>query len=144
MCVHFSDIRDACSVYANIPLTEKGWEVEYSDPGRWMVKVLSNMLCVRNFVANETFQGQAVCHESAACRSSQIFVFASVPPGAAIDVSRSADIVQRLLQVHGRLFAFIRRSTFPNGSFRAVAEFCDASAVVPALSSCNNRYTPEV
>lgn len=76
--------------------------------------------------------------------SGRVLVFASAPQCVApLDVIQTMDIVQGLFQSYGRLFAFVRRSAFPNGSFKAVAEFCNVSAVVGAVSSFNNFVTPE-
>lgn len=79
-----------------------------------------------------------------ACKSGRVAVFANVPQcTVSPDAFNAIEIVQGLLQLHGRLFAFFRRSAFPDGSFKAVAEFCDVSAVVRAVSSFNNFVTSE-
>ncbi|UKZ52280.1 hypothetical protein TrVGV298_006055 [Trichoderma virens] len=44
---------------------------------------------------------------------------------------------------HGRLFAFVRQSTFPNGSFRAVVEFCDTTAAFPVIQVCSGGISTE-
>ncbi|XP_044718024.1 RNA recognition motif domain-containing protein [Hirsutella rhossiliensis] len=121
---HFVDIRDACSTLASISLAERGWKVDYANPAQ--------------------MPQEAICREMIACNSGRVLVFANAPQCTTpLDVIQAMDMVQGLLQSHGRLFAFVRRSAFPNGSFKAVAEFCDVSAVVRAVSSFNNFVTPE-
>ncbi|OAQ80429.1 meiosis protein MEI2 [Purpureocillium lilacinum] len=122
--IRFSDIRDACSAYSSIRLAGATWQVEYADSG-------------------PAAQDDRLRHDSRLPYPAQVNVLAVVPQHVVADALQVTDVVQRLLQSHGRLFAFIKRSTFPNGSFTAVAEFCDISAVVPAVSSCNDRYTAE-
>ncbi|KAF4512717.1 hypothetical protein G6O67_000064 [Ophiocordyceps sinensis] len=121
---HFADIRDACATLASISLAGKGWKVDYANPTQ-MPK-------------------EATCREMTGYSSGRVLVFASAPQCVApLDVIQTMDIVQGLFQSYGRLFAFVRRSAFPNGSFKAVAEFCNVSAVVGAVSSFNNFVTPE-
>jgi hypothetical protein len=54
------------------------------------------------------------------------------------------EAVQIFLQKHGRLFAFVRRATFSDGSFRAIAEFCDNSVILPLLRNYDTAITIEV
>ncbi|PHH58756.1 hypothetical protein CDD81_4667 [Ophiocordyceps australis] len=124
VCVHFSDIRDARSTTASARHAGKDWKVEYLDPSQLAKYGLA-------------------CRDSKRCSSGQVDVLAAVPQGTALDVIQAMEAVQRLLQCNGRLFAFVRRSTFPNGSFKAMAEFCDASAAELAASSLGNIITSE-
>ncbi|KAJ6439979.1 meiosis protein MEI2 [Purpureocillium lavendulum] len=122
--IRFSDIRDACSVYSNLRLTGTVWRVEYTD-------------------SSLTANGEPPRHDGKVSHPAQVNVLAVVPHSIAADALQVTDVVQQLLQSHGQLFAFVKRTVFPNGSFTAVAEFCDVSAVVPTVSNCNNRYTAE-
>ena len=74
----------------------------------------------------------------------QIMVFAVVPPGAVVDPAHTMGVAHRFLQSHGRLFAFVKQATFPNGSFRAVAEFCDTTAAFPVIQACSGGISTEV
>jgi hypothetical protein len=53
-------------------------------------------------------------------------------------------IIKNSIQKYGRLFAFVRLSTFPDGSFRAVAEFCNASSAFAAVTAVANSPIVEV
>ncbi|RCI10754.1 hypothetical protein L249_5365 [Ophiocordyceps polyrhachis-furcata BCC 54312] len=116
--ISFTDIRDACSALASIRVAGNSWEVEYAHPeNKFPESIVSN--------------------------SGKIFVFAAVPQGTTFGVSHAMDIARGFLQAHGQLFAFVGRSIFPNGSFRAVAEFCDVSTAVIAASNLGNIVTNE-
>lgn len=141
--IRFSDIRDACSAYSSIRLAGATWQVEYADSGP-AAQVRTICLARSRDSHAKASQDDRLRHDSRLPYPAQVNVLAVVPQHVVADALQVTDVVQRLLQSHGRLFAFIKRSTFPNGSFTAVAEFCDISAVVPAVSSCNDRYTAEV
>ncbi|RDA90348.1 hypothetical protein CP533_4465 [Ophiocordyceps camponoti-saundersi (nom. inval.)] len=121
--ISFADIRDACSALAIIRIAGNSWEVEYAYP------------------AQRTKDNKS--SESMACNSGKILVFAAVPQGITFGVLQAMDIARGFLQAHGQLFAFVGRSIFPNGSFRAIAEFCDVSAAVVAASNLCNIVTNE-
>ncbi|KYK54535.1 meiosis protein MEI2 [Drechmeria coniospora] len=123
--IYFTDIRDACATYSKIRLAEKGWKVEYADSSR---------VSEPDVVAGT---------ETVITQAGQIILLAAVPQGVSMDALQAMQTVQRLLASYGRLFAFIKRSTFPNGSFRAIVEFCDVSCIILAVSNCNNLFTPE-
>jgi hypothetical protein len=71
-------------------------------------------------------------------------VFATAPAGTIMDTTRAVSDVLAILKSHGRLFAFFKRSVFPDGSFRAVAEYCSTTAAKIAISNGNNRQTINV
>ena len=77
--------------------------------------------------------------------SGQIVVFA-VPraDSIAIDVLGAVEIIKNSIQKYGRLFAFVRLSTFPDGSFRAVAEYCNATSASAAVTAVANSPMVEV
>ncbi|PFH55334.1 hypothetical protein XA68_18564 [Ophiocordyceps unilateralis] len=121
--ISFTDIRDACSALASLRVAEKSWEVQYAD--------------------------QAQCPEgtrislSTVCNPGKILVSAAVPQGTTLDVLQAMDIARGLLQAHGQLFAFVGQSIFPDGSFKAIAEFCNVTAAIHAASNLNNLVTNE-
>ncbi|KAG9252741.1 RNA recognition motif 2-domain-containing protein [Emericellopsis atlantica] len=63
----------------------------------------------------------------------EVAVLAAVPTNANIPPQTSIELVKSYLQQHGQLFAFVHFSTFQDGSFRAVAEFCSVTASICAL-----------
>ncbi|KAF4587563.1 meiosis protein MEI2 [Ophiocordyceps camponoti-floridani] len=121
--VSFTDIRDSCSAYAGLRVSGKKWEVTYADqaPGR------------KGFRSSRFLN----------CHSGRILVTAAVLQGTTFDVLQAMDIARGLLQAHGQLFAFIGQSIYPNGSFKAIAEFCNVSAAAHAASNLNNFVTQE-
>ncbi|RDA85497.1 hypothetical protein CP532_5073 [Ophiocordyceps camponoti-leonardi (nom. inval.)] len=121
--ISFTDIRDACSALASIRVAGNSWEVDYSHP-------------------TQRSKGVKIT-ESIVCNSGKISVFAAVPQGTTFGVSHAMDIARGFLQAHGQLFAFVGLSIFPNGSFRAIAEFCDVSTAVIAASNLGNIVTSE-
>ncbi|KJZ75986.1 hypothetical protein HIM_04442 [Hirsutella minnesotensis 3608] len=122
--VRFSDIRDACSVFAKISIVGKDWKACYTDP--WQV----NEESCRLGISDENCSGK-------------VMILATLLQETALDIRRSTAIVQSLLQSGGCLFAFVRQSTLPNGSFRAIAEFCDVSVVASFVHYLHNIVTPE-
>lgn len=78
-------------------------------------------------------------HGSGAPQSGQVLIFAVVQQGASVDGNQATDTVKNLLHPHGQLFAFTRLSTFSDGSFRAIVEFCNTSAALAAITSCTNN-----
>lgn len=79
----------------------------------------------------------------ATCGNGQISVVASVPQNDTLDITQAIEIVKGHLQSHGRLFAFVHHAAFPNGSFKSIAEFCDASAAVSAMLGLQNLISLE-
>ncbi|CAM1510293.1 Fc.00g006280.m01.CDS01 [Cosmosporella sp. VM-42] len=116
--VHFSDIRDACSVCSGIRLSKQGWEVSYMSPSQ---------------IAKHESE-----HPDERLRQlGQVLVFAVLRPGTIVDTAQMMEISQRFLQTYGQLFAFVRQTTYMDGSFRAVAQFCNPSDAVTVAKSCN-------
>lgn len=77
--------------------------------------------------------------------SGQVVVFAVLRADSiAIDVLDAVEIIKDSIQKYGRLFAFVRLSTFPDGSFRAVAEFCNTTSALGAVTAVANSPMVEV
>lgn len=70
----------------------------------------------------------------------QVAVFAAASAGTIVNTTRAAADVIGNLEVYGRLFAFIKKSTCPDGSFKAIAEFCATSSAKVAAS---NGFKPK-
>lgn len=84
-------------------------------------------------------------HGSGVLSTGQVLVFAALRAGSATtDVFDAQEVVKNNMQKHGQLFAFVCASTFPDGSFRAVAEFCNASAAFAAVTTVTNSPIVEV
>ncbi|KAL7929466.1 RNA recognition motif 2 domain-containing protein [Trichoderma chlorosporum] len=127
--VYFTDIRDACASQTKLHQADKDWKIAFANPAR-----------ATQSQGNHMEMGQSAVGLS---HTGQVLIFVVVPPGAAIDPVQTMGVAHRFLQSHGRLFAFVRQSTFPNGSFRAVAEFCDTTAAFPVIQACSGGISTE-
>ncbi|UKZ78098.1 hypothetical protein TrVFT333_005832 [Trichoderma virens FT-333] len=127
--VYFTDIRDACASQTKLHQADKEWKVTFANPTR-----------VAQSQGNHMEMGQSAVGLS---HTGQVLIFAVVPPGAVMDPVQVMGVAHRFLQSHGRLFAFVRQSTFPNGSFRAVVEFCDTTAAFPVIQVCSGGISTE-
>ncbi|KAL7940903.1 RNA recognition motif 2 domain-containing protein [Trichoderma barbatum] len=127
--VYFTDIRDACASQTKLHQADKDWKVAFANPTR-----------AAQSQGNHLEMGQSAAGLS---HTGQVQIFAVVPPGAVIDPVQTMGVAHLFLQSHGRLFAFVRQSTFPNGSFRAVAEFCDTTAAFPVIQACSGGLSTE-
>lgn len=54
------------------------------------------------------------------------------------------NVVQQVLQAHGRLFTFIRVTSFEEGPMRAMAEYCDSEAATAADQACRRGVVVDV
>jgi hypothetical protein len=61
-----------------------------------------------------------------------------------MDVSRAVDVAQASIQQHGQLFAFTQLSALPNGSFKAVAEYCNIESAASAVTAYLHPTVVEV
>ncbi|KAK1240335.1 hypothetical protein MKX08_007777 [Trichoderma sp. CBMAI-0020] len=145
--VHFTDIRDACAVQAKLHQVDKGWKTAFANPTR-VAQSQSAHLDVGQVAGSldsdpraglDKLSGYAV----GPSHTGQVQVFVVVPPGVVMDPTHVMRVAHRFLQSHGRLFAFIRLSSFPNGSFRAVAEFCDTTTAFPVIQACSGGISIE-
>ncbi|OTA05418.1 hypothetical protein A9Z42_0060810 [Trichoderma parareesei] len=127
--VYFTDIRDACAAQAKLHQADKDWKIAFANSTR-----------VGQTPGAHVEMGHSAVGLS---HTGQIQIFAAVPPGAIVDPVHTMGVAHRFLQSHGRLFAFVRLSTFPNGSFRAVAEFCDTTAAFPVIQACSGGISTE-
>jgi hypothetical protein len=55
-----------------------------------------------------------------------------------VDVFQAVDLVKNFLLPYGQLFAFMVLSTSQDGSFRAIAEFCNVNAAIVAVGGRRN------
>ncbi|KAL7787019.1 hypothetical protein V8C37DRAFT_412260 [Trichoderma ceciliae] len=145
--IYFTDIRDACAAQTKLHQVEKDWKIAFANPTR-IAQSQSPHVEMGQSAANleadhridlDRFPSYAV----GLSHTGQVQIFAVVPPGAMVDSIQTMGAVHRFLQSHGRLFAFVRLSTFPNGSFRAVAEFCDTTAAFPVIQACSGGISTE-
>lgn len=121
--VQFDDIRDSCSILTTIMMAMRNWRVEYCGP----------------------FARDQLDHlglNSASPTFGQLQVIATTSK-AIFDMCQLHDITQSFLQSYGRLFAFVKASCTPNGSLKAIAEFCDISYSMKMLTTFAQVTTPE-
>ncbi|EGX91657.1 meiosis protein MEI2 [Cordyceps militaris CM01] len=84
--------------------------------------------------------GWQVVHDSSAelyplpRDSGQLVVLATVPAGSAASAEEVAAEVMTNLRVHGEIFAFQKKMTYRDGSFRGIVEYCDVLAAKMALA----------
>ncbi|KAF7561896.1 hypothetical protein G7046_g2245 [Stylonectria norvegica] len=116
--IHFSDIRDACSAHSGIRMLKQAWDVGYVSP----VPMVKDEMEPHNEKLEEL---------------GQVFVFAALPLGSAVDPVHILEIAQSYLAKYGQLFSFVRQIGYADGSFRAIAQFCNPSDAVAATKSCN-------
>ncbi|KAH7308246.1 RNA recognition motif 2-domain-containing protein [Stachybotrys elegans] len=121
---YFSDIRDACLVHASIHLADQGWVSEYIIPAHITKDILASF-------------------DQTSAPNGQVSVFASISPGCIVDGFWAIESVRTLLGTQGQVFALARRCSFPDGSFKAIVEFCDASAALAVVTTRNNTLTSE-
>lgn len=86
-------------------------------------------------------QAGALQYESEYDEFGQVYIVAMAQQGSPVDVFQATEIVKHSLHPYGQLFAFMVLSTCHDGSFRAIAEFCDANA---AISAVPNRQSSTV
>ncbi|KAM0668775.1 hypothetical protein ACQRIU_002337 [Beauveria bassiana] len=66
--------------------------------------------------------------------SGQLVVLATVPPGSTTSEEQVVTEVMTNLTAHGEIFAFEKRMTYRDGSFRGIVEYCDVVAAKTALT----------
>ncbi|KAL9473718.1 hypothetical protein ACSS6W_008098 [Trichoderma asperelloides] len=145
--IYFTDIRDACAVQAKLHQVDKGWKIAFANPTRVAQSQGAHLdvgqgagsLDPNPRVELDKLTSYAV----GLSHTGQVQVFVVVPPGVVMDSTHVMGVAHRFLQSHGRLFAFVRLSTFPNGSFRAVAEFCDTTTAFPVIQACSGGISTE-
>ncbi|KAF5026390.1 hypothetical protein F66182_1518 [Fusarium sp. NRRL 66182] len=68
----------------------------------------------------------------------QVMISASMPTRSIADPAQVVEVTQRALNAYGKLFAMVDQTNYPDGSFRATAQFCkinDAMAAIHHFSS---------
>ncbi|KAH8712492.1 Meiosis protein mei2 [Beauveria bassiana] len=66
--------------------------------------------------------------------SGQLVVLATVPPGSTTSAEQVVTEVMTNLRAHGEIFAFEKKMTYLDGSFRGIVEYCDVVAAKTALT----------
>jgi hypothetical protein len=146
--IYFTDIRDACAAQTKLHQVDKDWKTAFANPTRVAQSQATHMdmgqgtgnLDSDHRTELDKFSSYAV----GLSHTGQVQIFVVVPPGVMMDSIQVMGVAHRFLQSHGRLFAFVRLSTFPNGSFKAVAEFCDTTAAFPVIQACSGGISTEV
>lgn len=142
--IYFTDIRDACAVQAKLHQVDKGWKTAFANPTR-VTQSQGAHLEVGSLDSDPRAElDKLPSYALGLSHTGQVQVFVVVPPGVVMDSTHVMGVAHRFLQSHGRLFAFVRLSTFPNGSFRAVAEFCDTTIAFPVIQACGGGISTEV
>ncbi|CAH0042940.1 unnamed protein product [Clonostachys solani] len=112
--VRFTDIRDACSVHASSRLGKKEWQLDFLNPTK--------------DTKNDS--------ESLVEFFGQVLIFAvATKDCSSQNPAYTVEAVKKILHTYGQLFAFVNISTFLDGSFRAIAEFCSSTAAIKALAT---------
>ncbi|KAH7144667.1 hypothetical protein B0J13DRAFT_635969 [Dactylonectria estremocensis] len=116
--IHFTDIRDACWALSTLRLAKKAWSIGYLNWGQFIKE------------GSDTSNDRLI-------QLGQVLVLAILPPGLTADATQLTDIVQKVLQSCGQLFALVRQINYPDGSFRAIAQFCRPADAIAASKACN-------
>ncbi|KAM3552224.1 hypothetical protein ARSEF4850_007485 [Beauveria asiatica] len=66
--------------------------------------------------------------------SGQLVVLATVPLGSTASAEQVVTEVMTNLRAHGEIFAFEKKTTYRDGSFRGIVEYCDVVAAKTALT----------
>ncbi|SPN98296.1 uncharacterized protein DNG_01350 [Cephalotrichum gorgonifer] len=113
---YFTDIRDSCLVYTNSHMFGADWDVKY----------------VSGMAAPGTPGRGNLVPES------QLAVVASILPGIELDHRRAEMVVYQLLHSQAQIFSIGEQSSFQNGTYRAMVEYCDVSATHAAATRLAN------
>ncbi|KAJ3537914.1 hypothetical protein NM208_g6126 [Fusarium decemcellulare] len=116
--VHFEDIRDAIWAFSALRHSTKGWVVNYLN-------------------VNQGGNGYELSGEEKLFHLGQVTVFASPPFGTVVDPNQVMEVAQKVLNAHGDLFALLRQMNYPDGSFRATAQYCKVQDAMSAVKACN-------
>ncbi|KAM0428198.1 hypothetical protein ACHAPT_007099 [Fusarium lateritium] len=115
--ITFEDIRDAG--WAHSVLRQKY---------EWIVGYLHG---------NVTANGYEYAGDQRLTHLGQVAIFASPPLGTIADPGQVVEAAKFVLNAHGQLFALVRQLTYPDGSFRAMGQFCKVSDAVSAVNVFN-------
>ncbi|KAF4963892.1 hypothetical protein FSARC_8145 [Fusarium sarcochroum] len=117
--VVFEDLRDADWAFHALRQSPQGWIVVYINISQERIQKLD--------------QGSARLTELG-----QVSVVTSTPNFSIIDPGHVLEITEKALNTYGQLFALVRQISYPDGSFRAVAQFCKATDALNAIKAFNS------
>ncbi|EQB59540.1 hypothetical protein CGLO_00038 [Colletotrichum gloeosporioides Cg-14] len=115
--VHFGDIRDAVLIHDNLHRVQADLEVEYISEAHF---------------SEHAGQTPVKC-------GSWVSILAIATPSGVLDISRFEAVVKRHLQAKGHLSAYHAQQLHDEDTYKAVAEFSDASEALSAVVSLDNR-----
>ncbi|KAM0550772.1 hypothetical protein ACHAPJ_008635 [Fusarium lateritium] len=113
--VVFEDLRDAAWAFLALRQYKQEWIVVYI-----------------NISQEKLDQGSARLTELG-----QVSVVTGTTNYAIIDPGHVLEITQKALNTYGQLFALVRQINYPDGSFRAVAQFCKVTDALNAIKAFN-------
>lgn len=149
--VQFSDIRDACAIHASSRLTTEDWRLEFSHPkafpkvsSRSHINTSPGLSCYTITDKLTMFQNDFAQQDCQINGLGQVQIVAVSERSSSVDVFQTIELVKNFLHPYGQLFAFIVLSTCQDGSFRAVAEFCNVNSAVTAAGGRRNRHVLNV
>jgi hypothetical protein len=131
--IQFDDIRDACSVHASSRLSTREWKLDFAHPKS--LQKVSSLLCFGNRTQLILLQSNVPQPGADTKEFGQIYIIARTQRGSHNEVFQAIEAVKNSLHPYGQLFAFVILSTCQDGSFRAVAEFCNVGAAVTVAAS---------
>ncbi|KAI5457928.1 RNA recognition motif 2-domain-containing protein [Mariannaea sp. PMI_226] len=117
--IHFFDLRDASWALPAIRLAQKSWSVFYTN--------------------GETAEEVSESPNQGLLQLGQVLVMATMPSGTAFNASQLSETVRNSLEAYGDLFAFVPQINYPDGSFRAIAQYCKRSDAIDAVKKCNGH-----
>ncbi|KAI8223945.1 hypothetical protein K4K53_006715 [Colletotrichum sp. SAR 10_77] len=115
--VHFDDIRDSVLIHDNLHRVQADLEVEYMSEAHF---------------SEHARQTPMKC-------GSWVSILAIATPLGVLDISRLEAVVKRHLQAKGHLLAYHTQQVHDEDTYKAVAEFSDASEALSAVVSLDNR-----
>ncbi|KAF5522616.1 Meiosis protein mei2 [Colletotrichum aenigma] len=115
--VHFGDIRDSVLIHDNLHRVQADFEVEYMSEAHF---------------SEHAGQTPMKC-------GSWVSILAIATPLGVLDISRLEAVVKRHLQAKGHLLAYHTQQVHDEDTYKAFAEFSDASEALSAVVSLDNR-----
>ncbi|KAG0648563.1 Meiosis mei2 [Hyphodiscus hymeniophilus] len=120
--IRFSNINDAAEVYTALKLGLPKYAVEYISP-----------VAFASQAVNSPSKGSYSAHEG------QIIVVASYPTGTPCNKKVFEEGLVDVLSVEGDLFAWQKQAASTAGTYRMVAEYCDANHAIRAVERLNGQ-----
>ncbi|KAE9568259.1 Meiosis protein mei2 [Colletotrichum fructicola] len=115
--VHFGDIRDSVLIHDNLHRVQADFEVEYMSEAHF---------------SEHAGQTPMKC-------GSWVSILAIATPLGVLDISRLEAVFKRHLQAKGHLLAYHTQQVHDEDTYKAFAEFSDASEALSAVVSLDNR-----